>query len=33
LVPFGFIDDGSDAINTIEREDHPWAVDYAHQDF
>jgi len=33
LVPFGFIDDGSDRIAEIEHVDHPWAIDYAHQDF
>jgi hypothetical protein len=28
MVPFGFIDDGSDAIRKIENEDGPWAVEY-----
>ena len=36
LVPFGFIDDGSDRINELQREDDkgkPWAIDYGHVDF
>ena len=28
VVPFGFIDDGSAQIAEIEREDHPWAIEY-----
>lgn len=28
VVPFGFIDDGSTQIADIEREDHPWAIEY-----
>ena len=28
IVPFGFIDDGSDYIDTIERSDDPWLVKY-----
>tara|TARA_B100001287_G_scaffold267460_1_gene262618 strand:+ start:480 stop:2102 length:1623 start_codon:yes stop_codon:yes gene_type:complete len=26
VVPFGFIDDGTEAINAIEREQDPWAI-------
>ena len=36
LVPFGFIDDGSYAINELQREDDigkPWAIDYEHHSF
>ena len=36
MVPFGFIDDGSDAINELQREEDlgkPWAIDYDHQHF
>ena len=36
MVPFGFIDDGSDAINELQREDDrgkPWAIDYDVQHF
>jgi len=28
MVPFGFIDDGSDVINQLEQKDHPWAIEY-----
>jgi len=29
IVPFGFIDDGSEHVNRIEpSEDHPWAIEY-----
>ena len=28
IVPFGFIDDGSQHIQTIEHEDHPWSIEY-----
>jgi hypothetical protein len=30
MVPFGFIDDGSEAIRQIEEKDndHPWAIEY-----
>ena len=32
IPSFGFIDDGSDAIKQIERDetDHPWAIEYEH---
>jgi hypothetical protein len=36
LVPFGFIDDGSDRINELKHEEDklkPWAIDYGHTDF
>ena len=36
MVPFGFIDDGSDAINELQREEDrgkPWAIDYDTQHF
>jgi hypothetical protein len=33
LVPFGFIDDGSDRIAEIETPDLPWATDYSHLHF
>ena len=36
MVPFGFIDDGSDAINELQREEDqgkPWAIDYDVQHF
>jgi hypothetical protein len=33
LVPFGFIDDASEIIEQYEAPDHPWAVDYSHQNF
>ena len=33
MVPFGFIDDGSDVIHQIEQKDHPWSIDYSTQDF
>ena len=32
LVPFGYIDDGSDAIDALERSDrgtNEWAIDYS----
>ena len=31
IVPFGFIDDGSEQIEKIEREESedPWAIEYA----
>ncbi len=32
VVPFGFIDDASDHIQNLEKEDHPWAIEYA-EDF
>ena len=29
IVPFGFIDDGSEQIKKVEpTEDHPWAIEY-----
>jgi hypothetical protein len=28
VVPFGFIDDGSSHMEKIEKEDHPWAIEY-----
>ena len=28
IVPFGFIDDGSDAIDKLERNDNDWAIEY-----
>jgi len=28
IVPFGFIDDGSQHIQAIEHEDHPWSIEY-----
>ena len=28
VVPFGFIDDGSDYVEQQEREAHPWAIEY-----
>lgn len=28
MVPFGFIDDGSDAISQLEQKDHPWSIEY-----
>ena len=30
IVPFGFIDDGAEQIQKIERDDnsHPWAIGY-----
>lgn len=28
VVPFGFIDDGSTHMDQIEKEDHPWAIEY-----
>jgi len=29
IVPFGFIDDGSEQIKKIEKtDDHPWAIEY-----
>ena len=28
IVPFGFIDDGSEHIKKIETEDDPWQVEY-----
>lgn len=36
LVPFGFIDDGSEAINELQREEDKgkeWAIDYSHVHF
>jgi hypothetical protein len=36
LVPFGFIDDGTEAMDQMQREEdagRPWAVDYDHGDF
>lgn len=36
ILPFGFIDDGSDAIQDIEKEEdkgRPWAIDYSYQNF
>ena len=36
MVPFGFIDDGSDAINELQKEEDrgkPWAIDYDVQHF
>ena len=31
VLPFGFIDDGSEYIEQQEQQDHPWAIDYAEQ--
>jgi hypothetical protein len=31
ILPFGFVDDGSDYIEEQERQAHPWAIDYAEQ--
>lgn len=28
IVPFGFIDDGSRHIQSIEHDDHPWSIEY-----
>src|SRR5210317_1717407 len=28
IVPFGYIDDGSEHIQKLEKEDHPWAIEY-----
>jgi hypothetical protein len=36
LVPFGFIDDGSEAMEQMQREEDqgkPWAIDYGHGHF
>ena len=36
LVPFGFIDDGSEMIEQLQKEEDrgkPWAIDYEHTDF
>lgn len=33
VVPFGFIDDGSEHIQRVEQNDHPWAVEYTNRDF
>jgi len=29
VVPFGFIDDASEHIEKLEKEDHPWAIEYS----
>jgi hypothetical protein len=31
VLPFGFIDDGSDHIRQVEQEAHPWAIEYGEQ--
>lgn len=31
VLPFGFIDDGSDYIRHVEREEHPWSIEYDEQ--
>ena len=31
VLPFGFIDDGSDHIRQVEQEAHPWAIEYSEQ--
>ena len=31
ILPFGFVDDGSDYVEEQERQAHPWAIDYAEQ--
>ena len=28
IVPFGFIDDGSEHIKQIEKSDDPWQIEY-----
>ena len=28
MVPFGFIDDGSEHIQNLERNDNDWAIEY-----
>ena len=28
IVPFGFIDDGSQHIQSIDHDDHPWSIEY-----
>ena len=33
IVPFGFIDDGSEAIQQIEHDESPWAIEYTNQNF
>ena len=33
VVPFGFIDDASEHIEKIEKEDHPWAIEYTNENF
>ncbi len=29
VVPFGFIDDASEHIEKLEKEDHPWSIEYS----
>jgi hypothetical protein len=31
VLPFGFIDDGSEHIKQVEQEDNPWAIEYSEQ--
>ena len=31
VLPFGFVDDGSEYIAQQEREEHPWAIEYGEQ--
>ena len=31
VLPFGFIDDGSEYVEQQEQQNHPWAIDYADQ--
>jgi len=31
VLPFGFVDDGSEYIAQQEREEHPWAIEYTDQ--
>jgi hypothetical protein len=31
VLPFGFIDDGSEHIKQVEQEAHPWAIEYTEQ--
>jgi hypothetical protein len=33
VVPFGFIDDASDHIQNLEKEDNPWAIEYTNENF
>ena len=29
VVPFGFVDDGSEHVAQIEQVTHPWAIEYS----
>jgi hypothetical protein len=31
VLPFGYVDDGTDYVEEQERQAHPWAIDYASQ--